>query len=407
MLRLLYVAATPDYVLVHDAKDYDRHARSIAMGDGYADSVRPGRHTAFRPPAYPVLLAGVYQLTGVEDAPEKERMVPARIVQALIGTLIVGLIGVVAAQLWGRRRSLIAMGLAAIYLPLILVGGSVMSEPLFAALMLGALAAALAHRSSDHRWRWALLAGLLAGLTILTRANAGVLLLPLAVAVWDVRPRLSLRSLAVPVALVIVAIAAVSPWTIRNANVFHAFIPVSTQAGSALAGTYNDQAAHDRENPASWRALFHIPEYQAIHNRRGEIPEPELEQILRKRALRYAREHPGYVAKVAYWSTRRMLDIESMKWSKHTASTISVSANWAVAGVVCFWFFALLALAGAFTRAARRTPWFVWAMPLLLYLGVVFIVIETPRYRTGIDPFIVMLAALAIASLWERRQRAD
>ena len=407
MLRLLYVVATPDYVLVHDAKDYDRHARSIAMGDGYADSVRPGRDTAFRPPAYPFLLAGVYELTGVEDAPEKERMVPARIVQALIGTLIVALIGVVAAQLWGRRTSLIALGLGAVYLPLILVGGSVMSEPLFAALILGALAAALAHRSSDHRWRWALLTGLLAGLAILTRANAGVLLLPLAVAVWDLRPRLSLRSLAVPVALVLVAIAAVSPWTIRNAMVFDTFIPVSTQAGSALAGTYNDQAAHDRENPASWRALFHIPEYQAIHNRRGEIPEPELEQILRKRALRYAREHPGYVAKVAYWSTRRMLDIESMKWSKHTASTISVSANWAVAGVVCFWFFALLALAGAFTRAARQTPWFVWAMPLLLYLGVVFIVFETPRYRTGIDLFIVMLAALAIASLWERRQRAD
>jgi 4-amino-4-deoxy-L-arabinose transferase-like glycosyltransferase len=334
-------------------------------------------------------------------------MVPARIVQALIGTLIVGLIGVVAAQLWGRRASLVSMGLAAIYLPLILVGGSVMSEPLFAALMLGALAAALAHRGSAHRMRWALLAGLLAGLAILTRANAGVLLLPLAIAVWDLRPRFSARSLVAPVALVLVAIVAVSPWTIRNAKVFHSFIPVSTQAGSALAGTYNDQAAHDRENPASWRALFHIPEYQALHNRRGEIPEPVLEQMLRKRALRYVREHPGYVAKVGLWSTLRMLDLASLQWSRHTASTISVSAHWAVAGVVCFWLFALLALAGAFTRAARRTPWFVWAMPLLLYLGVVFLVVETPRYRTGIDPFLVMLAALALTSLWQRRQQTD
>jgi 4-amino-4-deoxy-L-arabinose transferase-like glycosyltransferase len=398
--------ATPDYVLVHDARDYDRHARSIAQGDGFADSVRPGRHTAFRPPAYPILLAGVYKLTGVERATQSRRMVPARIVQALIGTLIVGLIGLVAAQLWDRRRSLVAMCLAAVYLPLILVGGAVMSEPLFAALLLGALAAALAHRSSPHRMRFALLAGLLAGLTILTRANAGVLLLPLAVAVWDTRPRLSWRSLAPPVALVVVAIVAVSPWTIRNAIVFHAFIPVSTQAGSALAGTYNDQAAHDRENPASWRALFHIPEYQSLFQRRGEIPEPVLDRQLRKRGLRYAREHPGYIAKVGLWSTLRMLDVASLKWSKHTASTISVSANWAVAGVICFWLSALLALGGAFTRVARETPWFVWAMPLLLYLGVVFLVFETPRYRTGIDPFVVMLAALALTSLWQRRRQA-
>lgn len=394
--------ATPDYVLVHDSRDYDRHARSIARGDGFADSVRPGRHTAFRPPAYPILLAGVYKLTGVERAKESRRMVPARILQALIGTLIVGLIGLVAAQLWDRRRSLVAMGLAAVYLPLILVGGSVMSEPLFAALLLGALAAALAHRSSPHRMRFALLAGLLAGLTILTRANAGVLLLPLAVAVWDLHPRFSWQSLAPPVALVIVAIAAVSPWTIRNAIVFHTFIPVSTQAGSALAGTYNDQAAHDRENPASWRALFHIPEYQSLYKRRGEISEPVLERQLRKRGLRYAREHPGYVAKVGLWSTIRMLDLAGLQWSRHTASTISVSARWAVAGVVCFWLFALLALAGAFTKAARRTPWFVWAVPLLLYLGVVFLVVETPRYRTGIDPFLIMLAALALTSLRER-----
>ena len=64
--------------------------------------------------------------------------------------------------------------------------------------------------------------------------------------------------------------------------------------------------------------------------------------------------------------------------------------------MICFWVFALLALAGAFTKLARRTPLFVWMVPVLLYLSVVFLVVETPRYRTGIDPFIVMLAALAL-----------
>ncbi|MDP9135710.1 MAG: glycosyltransferase family 39 protein, partial [Actinomycetota bacterium] len=209
LLRVGYVAATPDYALVHDALDYDRSAKSIAQGDGYPHSRRPGRETAFRPPAYPVLLAGAYKLAGVESAEVEDRVRVGRILGILVSTLIVGLIGVVAAQLWCRRVALAAMGLAAVYIPLIVVGGSVMSEPLFAALLLGALAAAIQHRRSVHRWRWVLLAGLLGGLTILTRANALVLLLPLALAVWTVRPRFTPRALAAPAVLVALALLTV------------------------------------------------------------------------------------------------------------------------------------------------------------------------------------------------------
>jgi 4-amino-4-deoxy-L-arabinose transferase-like glycosyltransferase len=396
LLRVGYVAATPDYALVHDALDYDHSAQSIAQGDGYPYSRRPGRETAFRPPAYPVLLAATYKLAGVEGESKHDRVVAGRILGILISTLIVGLIGVVAAQLWGRRVALAAMGLAAVYIPLILVGGSVMSEPLFAALLLGALAAAIQHRRSTHRWRWVLLAGVLGGLTTLTRANALVLLLPLALAVWTVRPRFSPRALAAPAVLVVLALLTISPWTIRNAIVFDRFIPVSTQLGSALAGTYNDQARTDKENPASWRSIGHLPEYRTLYAHLGEMSEPEVEDILRARSKAYIREHPTYVAKVALWTTLRTLELGGLDWSRHTASTISVTPRWANAGVICFWSFALLALAGAFTRPARRTPLFVWMVPALLYLSVVFLVVETPRYRTGIDPFIVMLAALAL-----------
>ena len=73
LLRVGYMAATPDYKLVHDALDYDHAATSIARGDGWPDSRRPGRETAFRPPAYPVLLAGVYKVAGVERASERPR----------------------------------------------------------------------------------------------------------------------------------------------------------------------------------------------------------------------------------------------------------------------------------------------------------------------------------------------
>ena len=59
---------------------------------------------------------------------------------------------------------------------------------------------------------------------------------------------------------------------------------------------------------------------------------------------------------VAFWTTRRMLDLAGMDWSIHTASTISATRGWAIAGVICFWIFALLAVVGAFTRRARAAP---------------------------------------------------
>jgi hypothetical protein len=101
---------------------------------------------------------------------------------------------------------------------------------------------------------------------------------------------------------------------------------------------------------------------------------------------------------VAFWNTARMLDLAGLGWSRHTASTIGIGPRWADAGVVCFWLVAVLAVAGALRR---RLPGYVAAVPALLFLSVVFLAVETPRYRTGIDPFVVMLAGVALVALWD------
>jgi hypothetical protein len=239
------------------------------------------------------------------------------------------------------------------------------------------------------------LAGVLAGLATLGRANAGIVLVPLAFAVWR------RGSWGPPVALLLAAALTIAPWTVRNARVLHAFVPVSTQFGSALAGTYNSEAMADKRNPASWRTLKRVDDYRPIFNTVRRTPEPVHERRLREAALRFIREHPGYVVTVAYWTTRRMLDLAGMDWSIHTAATVSATRGWAIAGVICFWVFALLAIWGGVR--ARPGPLWLWTVPLLMYLSVVFLVVETPRYRTAIDPFIVLLAALALTLRREER----
>jgi hypothetical protein len=143
LLRVGYVVATPSYVPEHDARDYDRLACALVTGDGYPRastrtgegddcrrSAMPSHPTAFRPPGYPLFLAAVYSVArplGVD------RWVAGRLAQAVLGTAIVVLIGAIAARLWGRRTGLIAMALAAVYPPLILFGGALMTEPLLTA----------------------------------------------------------------------------------------------------------------------------------------------------------------------------------------------------------------------------------------------------------------------------------
>jgi hypothetical protein len=64
--------------------------------------------------------------------------------------------------------------------------------------------------------------------------------------------------------------------------------------------------------------------------------------------------------------------------------------------------FALLAVAGCATTAARRTPRWVWAIPLLM-LATCVLLSATQRFRLPADPFLVMLAALGLSAALAKR----
>ena len=82
-------------------------------------------------------------------APDEDRILVARLLSALITTGVVALIGLLAGLLWGRRTGLIALALAAVFLPLTLVGAAVMSEGLFALILLTAVVLAVRFRETD------------------------------------------------------------------------------------------------------------------------------------------------------------------------------------------------------------------------------------------------------------------
>jgi 4-amino-4-deoxy-L-arabinose transferase-like glycosyltransferase len=395
-LRLALVEATPGYRPIGDARFYASLASGMARTGDYAVSGGAGGtrgSTAYFPPAYPYFLAAIDVLDGRRGGGQGS-VRPALVVQAVLGTVTVALVGLVAFELFGPVVGLVALVLAAVYVPWIALGGTLMSENLLVALELGALWAALRARRATRgsRAAWITLAGVLAGLSTLTHENAVVLLVPLALAVSTSRPRWSRAGLLAPLTLLAAAALTIAPWTIRNAVVMHRLIPVADENGVTLLGTYNPVSAADRRIPYGWRYFSNVPLARARH-----LTEPELGADLEAAAFRYIGAHPLAPLEVAYHNTRRLLELEGTFAWKAAGEGIGIKHSLLRLGVVWFWLMAALAVLGGVTARAREAPRWLWLVPLLLYLSVVFVNAETPRFRAPLDPFLLLLAALALA----------
>ena len=384
--------AVVDFAPVSDPEEYDRHARSIADGQGYPESryAPGGGPSAFRPPLYPYALGAVYAVTGPS-------LTAGQVAAALAGVVCVGLLGVLAWQLWTRREALLAMGIAAVYPPLVLTNTTLISESLALPLIVGTVVTVV-HFRRTLAIRWALLAGALLGLAILTRPALIVLAPPLLVGLW-LAPRRRSGSVFPAVAALAAAVILIAPWTIRNAVEMDAFVPFTTQTGYLLAGTYNDSARLDERFPGSHRSanLPELPEYRELLER-SELEEPAFSSLLEERARDYVSEHLGYVPEVIWWNTLRLFELGGGPDVGRLAySYQGIGSTPADFSRFSFYVLALLAAAGLALGAARRRDLFVWAIPPLLWLSVVVISGDL-RYRLPIDLFLVLLAAFAVGA---------
>jgi 4-amino-4-deoxy-L-arabinose transferase-like glycosyltransferase len=386
-LRVVYVLSTHGFAPIQvDPRAYDHLGRMLVEGHGWGFG-----NSAYRPPGYPVFLAGVYLLIGI---PHGVFTAP-RLIEAGVATVTVALIGLMTWQLAGRVAALIALAIAAVYVPLAIVGVSFMSESLFVPLVLVASNCAVRSRAATHRYRWIALAGLFTGFGALTRGNGIVLGLALALVVWTRRPRLSWRSLLAPLILLVIMCLTTAPWTIRNAYAQHAFIPVTDELGFTLKGTYNDLSAKHR---FIWRPGVQA-NYQAVVYDK-HLTESQRNTRLTGAVIHYIYEHPLDLPEAVFWNTMRLLDLQGRKLSRMTArNDEEASAAVADIGVVSFWIVGALAIVGAFTVGARRSPRSVWIIPLILWASVAPVTTGTPRFRAAIDPWVIVLAAFGVQAV--------
>jgi len=209
-LRLAWVLyAKTEPVWFFDPWSYDRLAAGLAEGRGYVNEA--GQPTAYYPPGYPAVLAGVYWLAG-------HRPMAGEALNVVLGALTTGLVYWIGSRAFGRPAGLLAALAFAVFPSHILYASQLHSEVVFTAAYLLALGLLLtAPPPGERRWVpfW-LAAGLVIGVAVLIRPAALSLL---AVIPFALRPRgTPWSALARGTLLVLVAAAVVvTPWVVRNA----------------------------------------------------------------------------------------------------------------------------------------------------------------------------------------------
>ena len=405
VLRVGYVAFAKTNQPIHgDQLFYNAEANRLARGDGFLEPfdpqalsrgvIREGKDPAAdHPPLTVIVLAPVSFVTS-------EALIPQRLTMAVLGTVAVVIIGLLARRLAGDRAGWIAAGIAAIYPNLWVNDGLIMSETI--ATLVVALALLYAYRLIREPNVWnALIVGALCGLAALTRAEL-VLLVPL---------------LAVPAALVARSVATaqrwklagigvlaaavlIAPWVGYNLSRFDEPTYLSTNDGIALLGSNCDSVYYGNG--------IGLTDLKCLGpNPRGDQSVDS--KIFRDRAFDYIRAHKKRSVLVAFarvgrtWSLFRPWDMVSYNKGEGREGWVTTL------GLIAYYPLLIAAVGGwVVMRRRRRRSWPLLVPALIVTISSAATYGQT-RFRVPAEPTLVVLAAVAIAAVvardWPARRK--
>ena len=379
IIRVGYILTLENSVHWVDEVDFIRLSESIAAGKGYVNP--EGQPTAFRAPGYPVFLAAL-NVVGIKG------ILPIRIAQAFISVLTLFLLYLLACRIFNPVAGLVSLGLGVIYPYFIFIPGSILATVFYSFLLV--LFAYIFHIALSKKNKWMLLvAGIILGLTVLTRTSA-LMILPV-VLFWffiylknDIKTILYYSLLLVGTALIII-----SPWIIRNYTKLH-IANISSNGGRNLWLGNNENATI---NSGSNLALPEKLE-KKLESVSGE---DEINKVYNHKALRYIQENPGRFLKltlakaVSFWrldpspTTKGYLKIDIIvRW----VSILSYGPIFILAVLGCF-----------FIPDSSRKYVLFWVLFAFSQTLLHAVYITKVRFRLPLDHFLIFIAGFTIVFL--------
>ena len=391
------------------AWEVGRIARALATGYGYADPfVGHTGPTAWSPPLYPLLIAGVFKIFGIYT-PASAWVVLT--LNSLFSAAIVPAIYEIATRCYdryghGKGVALWSGWLWALYPAAMQYAVRWLWEmSLTTCLLTWVFVIALRVRGIGDREtsgdlqsrkdpqttrRWALFGVLWAAIWL---SNASLILFLPACGVWMLMGHVQNRPRAFAKAALsgVLCVACLAPWVVRNYVVFHAFIPTRGNLGAEL---YQSMLPSNDGFP--WGTTIPYveahPEYKAYKSM-GEVAYvkhkgEEANALIRAHKRRFV----GYAAKRFYFFWAGVPHPIEHGWLNEAGRELNY-AFLSVAG--------LLGLGLSLKRRVPGATLFAWAF-VLLPLAYYFVT-SGARFRHPLEPVIDILAVFLFQSATSRR----
>ena len=379
----------------HFGYEAGRIARSIAQGRGFSSPLFADTGpTAWMTPVYPYLVAGVFKLFGIYT---KLSAIVLLSLNALMSALVCVLVFMIARVSFGERVAkwsgwAWAFCPYAIYFPVERIW-----ETWLATLLLCLLFLMMLNLENENRLSIWIAFGLLWGLAALT-SPALLSVLPF-LAGWVIyrRHRRGERWFGVNVAASIAFLVVISPWFIRNYEVFHRVVPFRDNMGIVLRlgtkGTTSHWGAYELgpwHNEAEW------DEFQQL----GELGYFDKKK---QQAIEFIRANPGWYT----WATaRRAFFLWTGYWSLDREYLVQEPLD--PPNIFFCTTLTVLALLGVW--GAWRSDWsgaLPYALVLFSFPLIYYITSPEVYYRRPIDPFFVILAVVAVMPDAAKRKAAN
>lgn len=353
-------------------------AQSIIEGHGLSSPFGvPTGPTAFIAPGYPLFVACVFKVFGSYTLPSELVILTIHIVLNLLTILIMMNLGL---QLAGRRAAWLAGLFWAVSLPLVWIP-SIFWETSFSCFFaVGSVAFALRLRDRPSYSGFALSGALMA---IAALFNPAMLPMFVAMLLWVTYCCRDKSLVALPLSLVVFAIL-FAPWPLRNARLFHAFIPLRSTVGFEMwmgnrphSDGYLEEALFPTYNS------HELSEYRRL----GEVA---YIQGKSEEAKRFIYSHP---ARFVSLTLARLVRF----WTGNGNANGSPVYVLHACATTLFGFMGIAALA----QERRPTLW-IWLLPLLLFPIPYYITHAEFRYRLIVDPLLTVLAAYSVAHIYRR-----
>lgn len=360
-------------------------AKSILAGQGLASPFGGNTGpTAFIAPVYPILIALIFKVFGSFTVASA---IVVMLAQTVLNLATIWLIMDIARRLFNRTAATVAGLFWACSLPLIWMPTIFWETSLSCCLLLGMLRLAMQHCEIEQytATHWIRL-GAFAGATALV--NPALLPSLIAISIWlvyQMRRKASWRPLLSALTFLIIF----SPWPIRNAIVFHAFVPLRTTVGFELwMGNHPNADGFLDESLFPMYNRSELADYEA----RGEIAYSAHKAQLAKD---YIVAHPGsFIRMTATRAKRFWTGTGSRNGSKLFALHAIFTTAFGFAGL---WLLA---------RSRRYALAILFALPLIIFPIPYLITHAEFRYRLILDPLLTLFSGYALTALCKHLMRS-